>query len=453
MSLFPDIETLSDHESLAHFGRDWTRFWTPAPERIAFPRSTEDVVSLVRWARTNKARLVPSGGRTGLSGGAVATQGEVVVAMDKMRNIIEIDPVEPSMTVQAGISVGDVQRKAANAGLYYPVDWSAAGSSQVGGSIATNAGGIRVLRYGMTRRWVRGLKVVDGRGEVLDLNRGLIKNNAGPDLAQLMIGSEGVLGIITEATLGLADPPPEQSVLLLAFAEMEALMPSFASLRSGLHLSAFEFFDRHCVEQVCEHVDTSFPLDTEAPFFAVVEFDNPEGVNEDVALGVFEQLLDEGRVVDGLLSQSGSQASELWRWREDISEAITPRTPYKNDLSVRISKVPEFLDDLDRLVKLHYPAFEVLWFGHIGDGNLHMNILRPSDMAISDFQRACDQLSPKVFQLVKDHGGSISAEHGVGLLKRDYLHYCRSEIEIEVLRGLKRLFDPEGVLNPGKLLV
>ena len=452
MSLFPDIETLSDHESLTHFGRDWTRFWTPAPDRIAFPRSTEDVVSLVRWARANEACLVPSGGRTGLSGGAVATRGEVVVAMDKMRNMIEIDTVEPSMTVQAGTSVGEVQRQAANAGLFYPVDWSAAGSSQIGGSIATNAGGIRVLRYGMTRQWVRGLEVVDGRGEVLNLNRGLIKNNAGPDLMQLMIGSEGVLGIITQATLALTNPPPEQSVLLLAFADIEALMPSFAALRSRLQLSAFEFFDRRCVQQVANQHEASFPLETDSPFFSVVEFDNPDGMHDEAALGVFERLVEEGWVVDGLLSQSGLQAAEMWRWREDISEAITPRTPYKNDLSVRVSRVPDFLGDLDALIRQRYPAFEVLWFGHIGDGNLHMNILRPPDMDVTEFREACDQLSPSVFELVRKYGGSISAEHGVGLLKRDYLHYCRSQVEIDALRGIKRIFDPGCVLNPGKML-
>jgi FAD/FMN-containing dehydrogenase len=452
MSLFPDIETLTDQESLTFYGQDWTRFWPPAPERVVFPRSTEDVVDLVRWARSSGARLVPSGGRTGLSGGAVARDGEVVVAMDRMRQIINLDPVEPSLTVQAGLSVGEVQRTAEEAGLFYPVDWSASGSSQVGGSIATNAGGIRVLRYGMTRQWVRGLTVVDGRGEVLTLNRGLIKNNAGPDLSQILIGSEGVFGIITEATLGLTDTPEEQAVLLLAFTKMDSVMPAFAALRRGLNLSAFELFDRRCVEQVAAHTGLSFPLSEDAQYFAVVEFDSPGGSQEEPALEIFEALVDAGQVSDGVLSQSDSQAAELWRWREDISEAITPRTPYKNDLSVRVSRVPAFLDALDALVKERYPAFEVLWFGHIGDGNLHMNVLRPKDMAIDDFREACERLSPAVFNLVQQHGGSISAEHSVGLLKRDYLPFCRSEIEIETLCQLKKLFDPDGVMNPGKVL-
>ena len=452
VSRFPDLEVLSDAESLIHYGRDWTRFWAPAPELVVFPRSTADVVDLVRWARVEGRGLVPSGGRTGLSGGAVAPGGEVVVSLEKMRGLVELNPVEASLTAQAGMPVGELQRRALDAGLYYPVDWAAAASSQLGGSIATNAGGIRVLRYGMTRAWVRGLTVVDGRGEVLELNRGLIKNNAGPDLTQLMIGSEGIFGVMTEATVGLIAPPPEQSVLLLAFSSLEAVMPSLALLNNALTLSAFEFFDRRSVEHVQAALARDFPLDDSASFYAVVEFDDPEQRCQDQALAVFEQLVEGGQVSDGLISQSAGQAAELWRWREAISESIAPRTPYKNDLSVRVSRVPAFLSKLETLVHERYPDFEVVWFGHIGDGNLHMNVLCPPAMEVSDFRRACDALSPQVFAVVQAHGGSVSAEHGVGLLKRDYLHYSRSRAEIESLRALKRHFDPDGILNPGKVI-
>jgi len=449
----PDgIEFLDDDESRVHYGRDWTRFWTPDPHAIAFPRSTEEVVELVRWARAEGLALVPSGGRTGLSGGAVAADGEVVVAFDRMREVLELDAAEPSIRVQAGVPVGEVQRQAAEAGLDYPVDWAAADSSQVGGSVATNAGGIRVLRYGMTRDWVRGLTVVTGRGEVLELNRGLIKNNAGFDLRHLMIGSEGILGLITEVTLGLTDAPPERSVLLLAFSGLEAVMPSFQALRAGLRLSAFEFFDAASVRAVTAASERGFPLDDVAPFHAVVEFDDPDGSAQDAALTVFEQLVEVGHVVDGLVSQSGSQAEELWHWREAISESITPRTPYKNDVSVRVSRVPDFLRALDGLVQQHYPDFEVVWFGHIGDGNLHMNVLRPEHWAVDDFRAACGALTPAVFELVGRFGGSLSAEHGVGLLKRDYLPSIKPVDEIVLMRGIKQLFDPDGVLNPGKLL-
>ncbi|RFF32260.1 FAD-binding oxidoreductase [Wenzhouxiangella sediminis] len=451
MSRFDPIESLTDDESLAHYGRDWTRFWPARPEAVVFPRSTEEVVDLVRLARRDGLKLVPSGGRTGLSGGAVASSGEVVVSLEKMRELVELDTTEPGLRAQAGLPVGELQRRATEAGLYYPVDWAAAASSQLGGSIATNAGGIRVLRYGMTRDWVQGLTVVTGTGEVLELNRGLVKNNTGLDLRHLMIGSEGVLGIITEATMALTRPPPEQSVLLIGFAGLSSIMPVFTELRAGLTLSAFEFFDRRSIEYVAGATGEDFPLDGECPYYAVVEFDDPGQASQERALELFERLAEAGHLADGTISQSLTQAKELWRWREAISESISPMTPYKNDLSVRVSRVPEFLDALDRLVSEHYPEFEVVWFGHIGDGNLHMNVLRPEDWSIGNFHAAGRELSPRVFELVRQFEGSVSAEHGVGLLKREDLHYTRSKAEIELMRQIKAAFDPEGIFNPGKV--
>jgi FAD/FMN-containing dehydrogenase len=381
----------------------------------------------------------------------VASAGEVVVSLEKMREVIDLDSGDPSLTAQAGLPVGELQRRAADAGLYYPVDWAAADSSQLGGSIATNAGGIRVLRYGMTRDWVRGLTVVTGTGEVLELNRGLVKNNTGLDLRQLMIGSEGVLGIITEATMALAAQPPEQSVLLLGFSELAAVMPAFSVLREGLTLSAFEFFDTKSIRHVAAATGEAFPLDEDCPFYAIVEFDDPGQSSQDQALLLFERLMEDGHVADGTISQSGAQAEELWRWREAISESISPRTPYKNDLAVRVSRVPAFLEALDALVAERYPEFEVVWFGHIGDGNLHMNVLKPEDWSIEAFHEAGKRLSPAVFELVRRFDGSVSAEHGVGLLKRDDLHYTRSKAEIELMRQIKVAFDPDGVFNPGKV--
>lgn len=451
MAELPDIETLEDAASLKHYGQDWTRFWPAAPKAVVFPRTTEEVAELVRWARSSGQALVPSGGRTGLSGGAVARTGEVVVSLEKMRAVVDVEASEPSVTVEAGLPVGDLQRVATEHGFFYPVDWAAAASSQVGGSIATNAGGIRVLRYGMTREWVRGLTVVTGTGEVLELNRGLIKNNTGLDLRQLMIGSEGVLGIITEATMALTNPPPEQSVLLLAFSELDAIMPAFQALRGALDLSAFEFFDKRSVRHVAEASGSEFPLDPDCPFYAVVEFDDPDQSRQEQALAVFETLLDQGQVSDGTISQSGAQAGELWQWREAISESIAPRTPYKNDLAVRVARVPDFLRELDQLVGRNYPDFEVVWFGHIGDGNLHMNVLKPDDWAVEDFHKAGRELSPRVFELVQRYHGSVSAEHGVGLLKCDDLEWTRSAAEITLMRAIKRQFDPDGILNPGKI--
>jgi len=193
-------------------------------------------------------------------------------------------------------------------------------------------------------------------------------------------------------------------------------------------------------------------MDTEAPYYALLEFDCADPALEDLALERFEYCLDEAYVLDGVISQSEAQATDLWRYREGISEAITKYTPYKNDLSVRISEIPGYLDDLDQLAKLSYPDFEVLWYGHFGDGNLHMNILKPEDMSVEDFEKACGRVNPDVFSLTRSHHGSISAEHGIGLLKQAYLSYTRSDADIERMRGIKAVFDPMNILNPGKLL-
>ena len=227
-------------------------------------------------------------------------------------------------------------------------------------------------------------------------------------------------------------------MLLLAFSGLDAIMPAFRALRAGLELSAFEFFDAASTEHVARASDEGFPLETPAPFFAVVEFDDPDERRQEAALAVFEKLAEDGHVVDGLISQSQAQAEELWHWREAISESIAERTPYKNDLSVRISAVPGFLTALDELVGERYPDFDVVWFGHIGDGNLHMNVLKPEGWSIDDFHAACNKLSPEVFELVGKYGGSLSAEHGVGgLLKRDYLALIKTREEIELMRSIK----------------
>ena len=238
----PGLRLLTDANDLAHYGRDWTRRWTPAPFAIALPASVDEVVGIVRWAREARVALVPSGGRTGLSGGAVAANGELVVSLERMNRVIGFDPVDRLLHVQAGITLQAAQDAARDHGLQYPVDFAARGSCTIGGNINTNAGGIRVLRYGNTREWIAGLTVVTGAGEVLRLNNGLVKNSSGYDLRQLFIGSEGTLGIVVEAMLTLTAPPPPTQVMLLAMPDFDAVLAAFAALRAGLRLEAFEFF-------------------------------------------------------------------------------------------------------------------------------------------------------------------------------------------------------------------
>lgn len=445
--LLPPGQVLCDASDLEHYGRDWTRQVAPAPSAVALPDTVAQVQALVAWARASRVPLVPSGGRTGLSGGAVAAYGEVVVAMDRMNRVLGFDPADRRLRVQAGVVTEAVQREAEARGLVYPVDFASRGSSQIGGNIATNAGGIKVLRHGLTRQWVSGLKVVTGTGDVLELNQGLVKNATGYDLRHLFIGSEGTLGFIVEADLVLAPAPPEQQVMVLAVPRLEALMPLFERLRSGLVLSAFEFFTDQALAHVLDHGGKR-PFEAHAPFYVLAEFD----ADDEAALACFEAAADAGEAVDGVVSQSRAQAADLWRLREGITESLAPRAPYKNDVSVRIGAVPAFLERMQALFEREYPHFEVVWFGHLGDGNLHISILRPRDMEAEQFVQECARVTRLLCEVLHEMGGSISAEHGLGLLKKPFLRYVRSEEEIALMRGLKRVFDPDGILNPGKVV-
>jgi len=448
----PELEISTEKTVLESHGCDWTRFRTPDAAAVVFPRSADEVTQLVRVAMEQRIPLVPSGGRTGLSGGAVASAGEVVVSFDRMRRIIDFNAVDRTLTVEPGVVTQAIQEYASQKNLFYPVSFASEGSSQIGGNIATNAGGIRVLRYGLTRDQVVGLKVVDGRGVLIECNSGLVKNASGYDLRHLFIGSEGTLGLIVEATLRLVDPPEPSRVMLLAVSGLEGMMTVFRQFNDALKLTAFEFLSDAAMSYVRDGHDLPAPMDTETPYYALLEFDCPDPSLEDRALQCFESCIEDGSVLDGVISQSESQATDLWRYREGISEAITEYTPYKNDLSVRISEIPGYLHDLDQLARSRYPQYEVLWYGHFGDGNLHMNILKPADMPVDEFERTCAQVNPDVFELTRAHHGSISAEHGIGLLKQDYLSYTRSEADIERMRGIKTVFDPMNIMNPGKLL-
>lgn len=448
--LFPGVMFKTDSADLEYYGRDWTRRWVPAPLAIAFPSCVEDVQGLVRWANTHQVAIVPSGGRTGLSGGAVAANGELVLSLERMNRVLGFDPADRILTVQPGAPLEMVHAAAHEHGLIYPVDFAARGSCTIGGNIATNAGGIRVIRYGNTRNWIAGLTLVSGSGELVQLNRGLIKNSSGYDLRQLVIGAEGTLGIVVEAMLWLTDPPPESSVMLLALPSFEALMQVFEGLRSRLTLSAFEFFTQRALVHVVAH-GAQRPFEEEHPYYVVTEFDADTEEKQDAALAAFSELLDAGLVADGVIAQSQAQAAALWRLREGITEALAPHVPYKNDVSVRIGAMPAFLAETQALLAREYPQFDVVWFGHIGDGNLHINVLKPAAMANADFVHECSRVTALLAQALQRHGGSISAEHGIGLVKKPHLSSTRDAAELALMRGIRHAFDPNGVMNPHKL--
>jgi FAD/FMN-containing dehydrogenase len=444
-------KVLTDTDSLEKYGKDWTKQFAPAPCAIVFPKTTEQVQAIVRWANGHRVALVPSGGRTGLSAAAVADNGEVVVSFDYMNQILALNLTDRTVVCQPGVITRQLQALAEENGLYYPVDFASSGSSQIGGNIGTNAGGIKVIRYGMTRNWVAGLKVVTGKGDVLELNKDLIKNATGYDMRQLFIGSEGTLGFVVEATMRLDRAPRNLTAMVLGTADFNSIMPVLHAFHGKLDLTAFEFFSDKSFARVMARGDVPSPFDTPCPFYVLLEFEaaTPELAND--ALAMFEHCVEQGWVLDGVMSQSEQQLRNLWKLREYISETISHFTPYKNDISVTVSKVPEFLAEIDAIVSEHYPDFEVLWYGHIGDGNLHLNILKPHDLDNAEFFEKCARVNKWVFETVEKYNGSISAEHGVGMTKRDYLTYSRSPVEIEYMKALKSVFDPNGIMNPGKI--
>ncbi|WLF83289.1 FAD-binding oxidoreductase [Moraxella sp. ZY210820] len=441
----------TDSDSLTHWGKDYTKHFDPNPSAIVFPSTTEQVQAIIKLANEHHIVITPSGGRTGLSAGAVASNGEIVISMDKMNQILEFFPADRMVRVQAGVITEQLQDYAEEQGMYYPVDFASAGSSQIGGNIGTNAGGIKVIKYGMTRNWILGLTVVTGKGDILHLNKGMIKNATGYALQHLFIGGEGTLGIVTEAEIKLERQPQDLQVMVLGVPDFAAVMPILHAFQSKIDLTAFEFFSELAVQKVLAHGHVQRPFETECPFYVLLEFEAPYEPIMDKAMEIFEHCMEQGWIVDGVMSQNLEQVHSLWRLREDISESIAPFIPYKNDISVLITHVPAFIEEIDKIVTENYPDFEICWFGHIGDGNLHLNILKPTDLSKDEFFAKCQVVNQYVFDTVKKYNGSISAEHGVGMTKKPYLDYTRSAEEIEYMKALKAVFDPNGIMNKGKL--
>lgn len=442
----------SDHDSLKYYAKDWTTYFDIKASAILFPEKTSDVVHIVNWARTHKLGLVPSGGRTGLSGAACAINGEVIVSFEKMNQILSFNETESSVEIESGVITEKLQQFAKTKNLFYPVDFASRGSSQMGGNIATNAGGIKVLRYGLTRDWVISLEVVTGAGEVLNLNNGLVKNATGLDLRHLFIGSEGILGFVTKATIKLAQQPPELKVLILAVSQFSNVMKVFSEFKNTIQLQAFEMLSEKALLHVLNSTGLPRPLSGISEYYVVCEVECTDTGVEEKIMELFEKCLENGWIDDGAVSQSEAQAKTFWRYREDISEALSAHSPYKNDVAVSISKVPDFMNDLDRVLTLAYPKWEVIWFGHIGDGNLHINILKPQGVEKDYFVAECRKVDELVFKAVQKQLGSISAEHGVGLTKKSFLTYTRSPEEIEIMKGIKKVFDPDNIMNPGKVI-
>jgi FAD/FMN-containing dehydrogenase len=423
---------------------DWRKQYSGPAECVVRPGSTEEVAKVVGLCAREGLAVVPQGGNTGLVGGSVptGTRREIVLALGRMNRIRNLDLLNDTATVEAGCVLAAVQTAAADAGRLFPLSLAAEGSCQIGGNLSTNAGGVNVLRYGSAREQVLGMEVVLPDGRVWNGLRGLRKDNTGYDLKQLFLGAEGTLGVITAAVLRLYPKPTASATAWIALASPAQAVELLAALRSrvGDRISAFELVSRTCLEAVLAHLpDARDPLGAPHPWYILAEFGD-SGAAEDLQQRIAEAL--DGH--DAVLAQSGDQARSLWRLRESIPEAQFSNV--KHDISVPISRIPEFLEIADAELRRAFAQAQIFCFGHVGDGNLHYNIGPAALVA----QRAA--VNRVVYEAVARLGGSISAEHGLGQLKREAIRSQKSPLELELMRVLKTALDPKGLMNPGKVL-
>ena len=432
----------------ARFFYDWTGSLPTPPEIVVRPKTTEDVASIMAACNKHDQRIVVQGGMTGMAQSAIAQSGELVISLERLTKIEELDDIGRTITVGAGVVLQTIQDLASEAGLSFPLDLGARGSCTVGGFASTNAGGNRVVRYGMARDMILGLEVVLADGRVMtSLNR-MVKNNAGYDLKHLFIGSEGTLGIITRAVLRLRAAPRSQNVAIVA-------LPDFASVTSMLRhadevlagqLSAFEVMWQDFYKYVTAIDDVANPLPSEYPIYALIEMQGGDIAGDK---GRFENMLSEALekklIVDAVIAQSNKEISALWGVRDGIGEALVQMKPFVPfDISLPTAMIEGFVQEARSALDLRWPTEEKLFFGHIGDNNLHIAVSVPTKAEAVAVDR-------EIYHRLKSYGGSITAEHGVGMLKRDYLSVCRSPVEIAMMGQFKRLLDPKGLLNRGRI--
>ncbi len=405
------------------------------------PRNTEQVAAALRICNEAGQNVVIQGGRTGLAGGAVAGEGDVCLSLEHMRGVEEIDPSAATMTVLAGTTLQQIQEAAARSGFDFPLDMGSRGSAQIGGVLATNAGGIRVVQSGTARDQVLGLEVVLADGAVLSSLNKAIKNNTGYDLKHWFIGSEGTLGVITRAVLRLRPKPAPRHAALCALRNYAAALRLLTALRTELTagLAAFEimwadFFD---FGVSVSRARTS-PFGQPHPLYALIEQNGPDWT-------VLEQALESGVIADAVIPQSAAETRALWEIREATAEFAARLDPLNFDISLPIGDIGKFVDECRAQLQHRWPGRLALFFGHIGDSNLHVTL----DCSSGVSKAEVDEL---VYSLTAQYQGSISAEHGIGLLKRDYLRCSRSEAELRAMWAIKKALDPRGILNRGKLL-
>lgn len=451
---------ITDQSEMAPFVHEWRDRYVGRTPLVVLPNSTEQVSHLVSICQETKTAIVPQGGNTGAVAGQIPFEDgtEIVLSLKRLNKIRAVDTGANTMTVDGGVILQTIQGTADAHDRLFPLSLASEGSCQIGGNLATNAGGTAVLRYGNARDLVLGLEVVLADGKILGGLNALRKDNTGYDLRHLFMGSEGTLGLITGAVLKLFPKPTSVETAFVAVASPQAAIETLGAAQSvfGQDVTTFELLPRIALDFVSQHAaGTKDPFTNEYPWYVLIEIASAlPDLNLKSRLEHFlEKNLNEAHVLDGTIAQSGDQRLALWRLREAIPEAQKPEGgSIKHDISVPISSIPQFLEKADAAVSSYLPGIRPVPFGHLGDGNIHYNLTQPTDMARDTYLARWDEVNSIVHDIVSDFDGSVSAEHGIGRMKVSELERYKDPVALDLMRQLKRTFDPHNILNPGKVV-
>ncbi|OZI33419.1 hydroxyacid dehydrogenase [Bordetella genomosp. 5] len=458
-ALGPDV-VLTEAAAIEPWLSDWRGLYRGHAQAVLRPRTTAEVAQALALCQAAGVPVVPRGGNTGLCGGATPDGGaaNVVLSLDRMTAVRSIDTIANTMVAEAGCILGNLRRAAQEAGRLLPLSLAAEDSSQIGGNLATNAGGVNVVRYGMARELVLGIEAVLPTGEIFNGLRTLRKDNTGYDLKQLLIGSEGTLGVITAVALRLYPRTDVRSVVLAAVESPKQALELYELLfqRCGARLQAYEFFTGDCVDLVLAHAQgVQEPFAQRYPAYVLMELadTSDEAALNQLLETVVGEALERELCLDAAVSASLAQLQALWKLREEISEAQRADGPHlKHDVSLPIERIPEFMVTAEARLRELDPSVRPFIFGHFGDGNLHYNLSRPAGAPREWAAEKGAAVTDIVLDEVHRYGGSISAEHGIGQLKREHFLHTKDPLELRLMRDIKRVFDPAGIMNPGKLL-
>ena len=451
---------LMDPEQQSPYLHEWRERYVGKTPLVLRPESAEEIAEILKLANEARIGVVPQGGNTGLVGGQIPFEAgdEIIVSIERLNGVRQVDVGGGYMIVEAGVTLAEAQAVAEEAGALFPLSLASEGSCRIGGNLASNAGGVQVLAYGNARDLTLGLEVVLADGRIWDGLRALKKDNTGYDLRHLFVGSEGTLGIITAAVLKLFPRPVETATAFAALPDLRQAQRLFEDARAvaGTNLTAFEFMSGWCLDIVTTHMPgTRRPLESDAPWYVLLEISS--GSAGGTAEAMMEQLLstalESGGVADAVVAASLDQARQLWKLREDISEAQKfEGGSIKHDISVPVAAIPDFVRRAGEVVEACCPGVRPVVFGHFGDGNVHYNVAQPVGMDKDGYLVLWEEMNDAVHALVTEMGGSISAEHGIGRMKRDALARYRSAVELDMMRSVKTALDPRGILNPGKVI-